>query len=105
MESWISAMRREVKEETGLHVMKERLIGLYSDPSLTVTAEVLPEGYRGQFVVAVFLVTEFSGEITPNEEVDDWDWFGFENLPEPMLKSHPVRVFDALKSKGEIFIR
>ena len=104
-EKWITALRREVQEETGLVVVQEKLTGIYSDPLLTVTNEVLSEGYYGQFVVAVFKVVAFKGDVVPNDEVDEWDWFDVDNMPDPILKSHPIRAQDALRFKGEVFVR
>lgn len=104
-EQWVPAMRREVAEETGLVVKTEKLVGLYSDPELTVTKEVLGGGMRRQFVVVLFLVPQFEGEVTPNDEVDLWDWFALDELPEPILKSHPVRIRDAFAFRGEAFVR
>lgn len=104
-EDWTTAMRREMKEEVGLTVKMERLFGIYSDPSLTVTQQRLPEGYFGQFLVAAFLITSFEGEITPNDEVDEFGFFPVDQMPEPILKSHPIRVIDAKKFNGEVFVR
>jgi 8-oxo-dGTP pyrophosphatase MutT (NUDIX family) len=104
-ENWINAMRREMLEETGIKVTSEVLVGIYSDPTLTVTAEVVREGYRGQFLVASFLVISYDGEIVPNEEVDQWGWFDLERLPTPILKSHPIRIVDALNFSGNVFVR
>jgi len=99
------AMAREIEEEVSLRVRRQQLFGLYSDPSLTVTSQRVPEGYFAQFLCAAFLVTAFEGEVVPNDEVDDWDWFEIENLPDPMMKSHPVRVADAYRFQGEVFLR
>jgi glycerol-1-phosphatase len=104
-EFWERAMCREIREEVGLEVKKNRLIGLYSDPQLTLTLEPLPEGYRVQFVVALFAVTDYVGEVVANEEVDAWDWFRQDRLPEPMVRSHPIRVKDALAFQGKVFVR
>ena len=104
-ERWQTALRRELLEEVGVKVLEETLIGIYSDPQLTVTQNPLPEGYYGQFVVASFLIKKYEGEIIPNEEVDRWDWFSLEALPEPMLRSHPVRIRDAFNYVGQVFIR
>lgn len=104
-EDWISAMRREVLEEIGLVVTRSCLIGIYSDPGLTVTPTPYYGNFHGQFVAASFLVTEFEGEIFPNHEVDQWGWFAPDKLPEPMLRSHPIRVQDALNFKGVPFVR
>jgi len=104
-EDWATANRREVEEETGLKVVAQTLMGLYSDPTVTVTAEVLKGGFHGQFVVVVYKVANFSGEPNPNEEVDDWDWFNLDNLPDPLLKSHPIRIADAFAFNGKVFLR
>lgn len=104
-ETWEAAMVREVKEEVGLVVLKSRLLGVYSDPELTVTQDVLPQGHRAQFVVATYLVTDFEGDVSPNDEVDQWGWFAPGELPSPMLKSHPIRAEDAFAFHGESFSR
>ena len=104
-EDWVTAVRREIREEIGLVVRTEKLAGLYSDPALTVTHEVLPDGHYRQFVTASFLITEYEGEIVPNSEVDLWDWFDLHKLPNPILKSHPIRIADASQFRGEVFVR
>jgi len=104
-EDWATAVKREVQEETGLTAKAIKLLGVYSDPSLTVTAEVLPAGYYGQFVVVAFLILEYEGHVSPNDEVDEWGWFSVEKLPTPMLKSHPVRIQDGYRFQGEAFVR
>jgi len=104
-EDWISALRREVLEEVGLRVGGQKLVGIYSDPNVTIAADPLSDGYQGQYVVASFLVTDYDGEVTPNHEVDEWGWFSFDQLPNPMLRSHPIRVEDARSFCGEVFVR
>ncbi len=104
-EDWRTAMRREMKEETGLTVISDALFGIYSDPKLTVTTELLPGGYHGQFIVAAFLITEYEGELIPNDEVDLWGWFNVNELPTPILKSHPIRALDAFQFNGNVFVR
>jgi ADP-ribose pyrophosphatase YjhB (NUDIX family) len=104
-EDWRNAVRRELNEEVGITVTEEKLVGVYSDPSLTVTAEVLKDGFHAQFVVASFLITRYEGTIKVNEEVDLWGWFSFDALPTPILKSHPIRIRDALDFTGEAFVR
>lgn len=105
-EFWLDGAIRETQEEVGIRPNQAVLCGIYSDPSLTVTQDALyPEGYHGQFVVALFKVLSYEGEISPNDEVDDWDWFSPENLPDPILKSHPIRVQDAFHFNGKVFVR
>jgi len=104
-ETWERAAIREVEEEVGLKVTGLKLLGVYSDPDLTVTMEPVRNGHRAQFIVACFLITSFTGEVRPNFEVDAWEWFPEGKLPEPILKSHPIRVRDAFAFRGESFIR
>jgi len=104
-EDWATAMRRELVEETGLVAEDYRLVGIYSDPGLTVTPMPVQGGSRAQYVVALFLVTRFTGSVCPNDEVADWDWFPADHLPEPIIPSHPVRALDAVSFNGEAFVR
>jgi 8-oxo-dGTP pyrophosphatase MutT (NUDIX family) len=104
-ESWLQAALREVKEEVGLVVVKPELFGLYSNPALTITEEEVEPGKRVQYLCAAFRVFTKAETVDVNHEVDDWDWFALDNLPEPMMKSHPVRVQDALAFDGEVYLK
>lgn len=104
-ETWQDGARRETFEELGIKIRNEVFCGIYSDPALTVTQDVMAEGFRGQYVVAVFMAKEWDGDFLPNDEVEDYDWFSLDNLPEPIIKSHPIRAIDALNFKGEVFVR
>lgn len=86
-----------MREEIGLTVLESSLLGVYSDPKITVTEE--PIILNGQelfihFVVAVFIVTKVLGEPLANEEVDGWGWYTRDNLPSPIIRSHPIRLLD-----------
>lgn len=90
-------MCREVLEEVGLTVTRSSLLGVYSDPKATVTEHPVLIGGQPthiHFVVAVFVVEGFSGAVTPNEEVDGWGWFARGRAPNPMIRSHPIRLED-----------
>lgn len=104
-EDWATAIQREIQEEVGIEITRFQLMGIYSDPIVTVTPAPIAEGYHVQFLVAVFRVTQFRGEISPNYEVDAWDWFTPETMPQPILQSHPVRVRDACSFQGDVFVR
>lgn len=104
-ESWWEAMVREVQEEVGLTVVRANLLGLYSDPLLTVTPTSYYGEFHGQFVVATYLVTEFEGSVSPNDEVGEWGWFEASSLPSPLLRSHSIRVEDAFRFQGVPFVR
>jgi ADP-ribose pyrophosphatase YjhB (NUDIX family) len=104
-EDWQTALRREVNEEVGLIVTEEKLVGIYSDPKVTIPDEPMADGSRGQFLVALFLVTQFKGNVTPNHEVGKWGWFKRGELPSPIIKSHPLRIEDVFQFTGTAFVR
>ncbi len=104
-EDWVTSLKREVNEELGLVVTEHRLLGIYSDPKLTITPEVLNNGCHGHFLVAVFEVLRFEGVVHPNHEVADWGYFSGEQIPQPIVRSHPVRIQDALQFRGDVFVR
>lgn len=105
-EGWLQAAIRETKEEVGITIVKPEFFGLYSEPELSVTEVEVQPGVRIQFLCAAFrLFVKDDAKVKPNDEVDDWDWFALDNLPDPMLKSHPLRVKDALRFDGEVFLK
>lgn len=104
-EDWRTAVRREVFEEIGLEVLDEALSGIYSDPKLTLTERELPDGNFGQFITATFIVVSYKGEVKINHESSEWAWFKVNELPSPILKSHPVRIQDAFEFTGRAFVR
>lgn len=104
-ETWATAIEREILEEVGIQITRYQLMGIYSDPAVTVTPNPVANGYHVQFLVALFRVTEFKGEIAPNFEVDAWEWVTPDKIPQPILQSHPIRVKDACEFKGGVFVR
>lgn len=104
-ECWNLAIEREILEEVGVKITRYHLLGIYSDPSVTITPDPSPEGYYVQFLVACFRVTEWEGEISPNYEVDAWDWFTPDDLPTPIVQSHPIRTQDAYTYKSGVYVR
>ena len=93
-EDLITALIREVEEESGVRVSVDRLVGVYSN-----TGE-LPQ------VVFAFLCTYLGGEPRPSEETPEVGWYE----PEDALRlvTHPAqlgRLRDALSFEGELTYR
>ena len=61
-ESFVDAVIREMKEETGLTVLNPRLCGVKQFPILDGEAE------SGRYIVFLFEADEFKGELTSSEE-------------------------------------
>jgi len=86
------AVCREVREETGLEVKVERLVGVYSKP-------------QKQEVVLTFLCQAIGGTLQPTEETRESRYFAPEALPENTLPKHRQRIEDALLNKQRAVIR
>ncbi len=86
------ALRREVREETGLEVGIERLVGVYSKP-------------QKQEVVLTFLCRVEGGELRETEEIIECRYFAPDALPLRTLPKHAERVRDALLNRPEAIIR
>jgi ADP-ribose pyrophosphatase YjhB (NUDIX family) len=86
------AMRREVREETGLDVVVERLIGVYSKP-------------QKQEVVLTFRCGVVGGMLSATEESRECRFFSPDALPLNTLPKHRQRVEDALLNLPHAVIR
>ena len=69
---------REVLEETGLEVNREKLA------IISVTNDIVPDAH---FVTIGFLCREFTGEpqIMEPDEIIEWRWFTLDKLPNPIF--------------------
>lgn len=70
-------LRREVREETGLHVLGAEQLTLHTTPLRT-----LGNGHQASFYTALYRVTEWSGTPRPDgREVEQLEWFSVQELP------------------------
>ena len=102
-ESIESALRREVVEETGLVVIIERLIGIYSDPR-NFTIARYPDGNISQNVNFLFICKKISGTLEKSAESLSLGFHNLNNLPEPLLPGHLLRIRDALSNNDNPII-
>jgi ADP-ribose pyrophosphatase YjhB (NUDIX family) len=93
-ESVEQAAAREVLEETGYRIDVGRLVGVYSDP----LRQVIDYG-AGRRVQAVNLCFEGvaigAGEPTTPEETLASGFFSQDDLPDPLVPIHGIRIEDA----------
>ena len=73
---------REVREEIGLDVRVERLLGVYSVPSQ-------------DDLVLTFVCVPTSSTVRASDEIDQIDWFEAGRLPSGMRARHAERAKDA----------
>ena len=69
-ESFVDAVIRETKEETGLDILRPRLVGVKQFPI-----------ENGRYIVFLFKATEFSGDVVSSEE-GDMEWIDIERFSE-----------------------
>lgn len=78
MESWEDCAKREVEEETGLKIDN---VGF-----LTATNDLFEEENRHYITCFVGCeVVEGEPKIMEPEKCDEWAWFDWDNLPEPLF--------------------
>ncbi|HKV59448.1 MAG TPA: NUDIX domain-containing protein [Ktedonobacteraceae bacterium] len=86
------ALCREVREETGLEVQIERLVGVYSKP-------------QKQEIVLTFRCKAIGGALQATEESRACSYFAPDALPRNTLPKHRERVVDALLNQQTAVLR
>jgi 8-oxo-dGTP diphosphatase len=86
------AICREVREETGLEVQVERLVGIYSKP-------------QKQEVVLTFRCKVIGGALQATEESRACAYFSPDALPRNTLPKHRERILDALLNQQPAILR
>ncbi len=90
-ESPRDAVIREVKEETGLQVKIDRLVGVYAKNDKND-------------VVFLFTCSVISWELTLNAEAKDFCWSDFDTLPSNLKQTHRVRLQDFFYASNDQLI-
>lgn len=81
-ESFVDAVKREMKEETGLEIVKPKLVGIKQFP---ITG--------GRYIVLLFKSTEFEGTVISSDE-GEMEWIDIDKLSEISVVED---FFDLLK--------
>ncbi len=87
-----TAVRREVKEETGVDVAVERLVGVYSEPRDTTVR--YPSGGVVHYVSIVFACRVTGGALRKDAESHAVAWFERDALPSDLMPEHRPRIAD-----------
>jgi 8-oxo-dGTP diphosphatase len=83
-ESPLDALKREVLEESGLEVVAEELVGVYSKP------------YKDDLVLFFRVRVVAHNPWQPNAEIAQMGYFARDDLPQPMGLGTRTRIIDAL---------
>ncbi|HXZ66570.1 MAG TPA: NUDIX domain-containing protein [Streptosporangiaceae bacterium] len=84
-ESIEDGLRREVLEETGLHIEPQHLTGVYKNMN------------RG-IVALVFRCKIAGGDLASNDEASAFMWASESDVAELLTEAYAIRVTDALKA-------
>ena len=103
-ESVTEAVVRETLEETGLDVEPLRLVGVYSAPALGQVV-TYPDGNVVHYVSSSFECRVLGGTLACSHESLELGWFPPRELPADMVKTHRIRITDALAARVEAFVR
>lgn len=89
-----AAVIREVLEETGLHVIPERIVGVYGGPDLVFR---YPNGDEIALTSITFAYRVTGGTLAiSDDESLDLRWFPPDALPDSLLPMHRERIHHAL---------
>ncbi|MCR5753268.1 MAG: NUDIX domain-containing protein, partial [Acetatifactor sp.] len=83
-ESFVDAVIREMKEETGLDIIKPRLVGIKQFPI-----------DNGRYIVLLFKTESFNGQVVSSDE-GDMEWVEYDRLSE-------VKAVDDLEDLLRVF--
>jgi len=87
-ESTEQAIAREVKEETGIEIEIERLVGVYSDPN---------RDPRGHTISIVYLCKPKCEKLEGGDDAKEAKWFPLGSLPPQLAFDHGKILSDAIK--------
>jgi ADP-ribose pyrophosphatase YjhB (NUDIX family) len=103
-ESVLEALHREVREETGLTITVERLVGVYSHPEHHQIV-TYPDGNVIHFVSTCFACRPTGGTLTLGDETAGLAWFEASRWPATLMPIHRLRIDDALAHAALPFVR
>lgn len=99
----LGAVWRELREETGLEVAIDRLVGVYSDPGYQVVR--YPDGRRVHFVTCVFACRALGGDLTGSEEGLEWGGSHPTSSPNDLLDHASIWLNDGLTTDRSVQVR
>ncbi|MBE6815598.1 MAG: NUDIX domain-containing protein [Ruminococcaceae bacterium] len=89
------AAKREVKEETGLEIEVQKLIGIYTDSDV-----VYPNGDKAHSICICYEMSVVDGELSCDEnETLELKYFSLDDMPELFCKQHEELLRDVIKVK------
>ena len=93
-ESIEDAIKREVKEETGLVVHLTKFFGVYSDPSHGHILEYAGSGNIRHSIAILFVISGVTGELKKSKESLGLKYFSLCNLPENLVPTFKYVIDD-----------
>jgi len=88
------ALRREVKEETSLDIFNPRLFDVRANVHM-----VYPNQDEVYYTDVVYVITEYEGELKPDEESKELRWVSLNELPK-IMPTQEYYIEKFLKERG-----
>ena len=88
-ESFVGAVIREMKEETGLHVIEPRLVGVKQFPI-----------EEGRYIVFLFKAERYEGELTSSDE-GQMEWVEYDRIDSIDAVADLKRLIDMMNAPEE----
>jgi 8-oxo-dGTP diphosphatase len=82
------AARREVREETGIHLDGIEIVNMTDDPRPDLDDHWVHVNFRA--------VTDQEPEVTEPDSFSEWRWVGWDSLPEPIFFGH-LKLLEGLR--------
>ena len=90
------AAKREVKEETGLEIEVQKLIGIYTDSDV-----IYPNGDKAHSICICYEMSVVGGELSCDEnETLELKYFSLDNMPELFCKQHEELLRDVKRVRN-----
>ncbi|WP_039074155.1 NUDIX domain-containing protein [Bacillus sp. MSP13] len=97
------AIKREVKEETGLDIAVKHLVGVYSDPNHVIAYQ---DGEVRQQFSLCFLCQKTGGKLATSNESKKVEFISISELGNLNIHiTQSIRIQDALRGYSKAFIR
>ena len=91
-ETTTDAVRREIREETGLHTEIISLFGVYSDPQ---------RDPRGHTISIIYLLKKIDGEVRGGDDASDARFFPLHHTPD-LAFDHAHILTDVIRRKNHV---
>ncbi len=98
-ETFVEALKRELKEELNIDVKKAQFVKSYSGKTMH---HIYPNGDEVYCVVEIYIITDYDGNISPDKgELEEVKWFDIDKLPQNLHEVDILPIQDSISFAKE----